>query len=65
MTNRFTQLLWSWPALAGSILLFCLPAGLHAQVDKFTFNYTGPSVVAAGADCTTTLAIAVSPLPSV
>ncbi len=65
MTKRFIQLLWPLPAFVGSILLFCLPIGLNAQVNKFNFNYSGPSVVSAGPDCSQTLANAVMPLPTV
>ena len=65
MTNRFIPLLWSLPTVVGSILLFCLPIGLYAQVDKFNFNYSGPNVVPAGPNCNLTLASAIMPLPTV
>ncbi len=65
MTNRFNKLLRSLPVLVGSGLLFFLPIGLYAQVDKFNFNYSGPTTVSAGASCSRTLASAIVPLPTV
>ncbi len=65
MTHRFNKLLRSLPVLAGGGLLFFLPIGLSAQVDKFNFNYFGPDTVAANANCSRTLANAISPLPTV
>ena len=65
MTNRFNKLLRSLPVLVGSGLLFFLPIGLFAQVDKFNFNYSGPDTVSAGPGCSRTLASAIVPLPTV
>ena len=65
MTNRFHKLLRSLPFLAGSGLLFFLPIGLHAQVDKFNFNYSGPGTASAGASCSRSLSSIIVPLPTV
>ncbi len=65
MTNRFHKLLRSLPILAGGGLLFFLPIGLHAQVEKFNFNYSGPTTASANASCSRTLASIITPLPTV